>query len=66
MKWKIGKLDLLIKIHFVNNKHTDVRRGIMPGNTKSLWTAVHIAKDINSQTLSNPNKMSFEKMKYQT
>jgi hypothetical protein len=28
-----------------------VRKGILPSNTKSLWTAVNIAKDVNKHDL---------------
>ena len=45
-------------MHFVNEKKKKVRKGILPGNTKSLWTAVNIAKDINKQDL--PNMMSLD------
>ena len=38
-------------MQFVNDKKKRLRRGILPGNTKSLWTAVNIAKDINKQDL---------------
>ena len=55
LKAKITELDLLVRIYFVNNKRKDVRRGILPGNSKTLWNVVHIAKDTNIQTL--PNKM---------
>ena len=32
-----------------------VRKGIIPGNSKSIWKAVKIAKDINSSEI--PSKM---------
>ena len=56
LKSNIGELDLFVRIHFVNSKRKDVRRGIVPGTSKTLWKAVHIAKDTNYQTL--PNKLS--------
>jgi hypothetical protein len=41
----------MIKNHFFQEKHNNVRRGILPGNSKLLWTAVRIAKDQNIETL---------------
>ena len=40
-------------MHFVNDKKKRVRKGILPGNNKSLWTAVNIAKNINKQDLAD-------------
>ena len=37
------------------NKRRRVRKGIIPGNSKSLWKAVNIAKDVNSNEI--PTKM---------
>ena len=37
------------------NKRARVRKGIIPGNTKSLWKAVKVAKDINVEDI--PSKM---------
>ena len=36
-----------IKSHFTNEKRNKVRQGIKPGNNKTLWEAVKIAKDQN-------------------
>ena len=44
-----------IKNHFVMNKRLKVRKGIIPGNSKSLWKAVKLAKDVNTNEL--PSKM---------
>ena len=38
-----------------------VRRGILPGNSKTLWDAVKIAKDQNTPTL--PENMSVNEIK---
>ena len=46
----------LIKQFFYNQKTSRVRRGILPGNSKSLWDAVKIAKNQNTPTL--PDIMS--------
>ena len=32
-------------------KHNTIRRSLLPGNTKSLWNAVKLAKDINPNTI---------------
>ena len=40
-----------IKVYFHNQKTKSVRRGILPGNSKSLWNAVKTAKDLNSSPL---------------
>lgn len=58
LKSKISKLDMEVRLHFVNSKRKNVRRGILPGNTKTLWTAVKIAKDINTHSI--PPNMTLE------
>ena len=50
LKVKIKNLDSSIKNHFYHDKRKRVRRGILPGNSKSLWTAVRIAKDQNVES----------------
>ena len=35
------------------NKRNRVRKGIIPGNSKSLWKAVKLAKDVNSNEISS-------------
>ena len=51
LKSKISNLDLEVRLYFVNTKRKNVRRGILPGNSKTLWTAVKIAKDINTHSI---------------
>ena len=51
LKTKIKSFDTNIKFHFFQEKRKKVRRGILPGNSKSLWTAVRIAKDQNIESL---------------
>ena len=46
-KTKIKDLNIEKKNFFTSQKRLAVRRGITPGNTLSLWSAVKIAKDIN-------------------
>ena len=44
---RINNLNIEIRTHFHCKKSNSVRRNIIPGNSKSLWDAVNIAKDIN-------------------
>ena len=53
---RIKNLNIEIKYHFLSLKSCSVRRKIIPGNSKSLWDAVKIAKDINIPKL--PEKMT--------
>ena len=46
-KNKIELLNREIKDMIFSNKKKQVRKNIVPGNSKSLWNAVKIAKDIN-------------------
>ena len=54
-KEQIKQLNIQIKGHYKNIKSKAVRRGIVPGNSKSLWRAVKIAKDVGCSDL--PSKM---------
>ena len=47
----IQALNMEIKVYFMEKKRKQVRNGIIPGNSKSLWAAVNIAKDINIANL---------------
>ena len=51
IKIKIGILDKTIRDFFKTKKTSRVRNGILPGNSKTLWRAVNIAKDINPPKL---------------
>ena len=42
-----------IKAHFHTKVKKNVRRSIIPGNTQSLWKAVKLAKDTNTNELPN-------------
>ncbi len=46
-------LNMEIRNHFNNRKRINVRKGILPGNSKSLWDAVKIANDKNINILPN-------------
>ena len=52
----IKQLNKDIKVFFFKQKQTQVRRGILPGNSKSLWDSVKIAKGVNIPSL--PDNMS--------
>ena len=54
----IRVLDKEIRYYFHVTKSKNVRRSIVPGNTQSLWRAVKIARDVNTNLL--PGQM-FEK-----
>ena len=47
LKSRVKNLNKEIKDHFIMNKRKRVRKGIIPGNNKSLWKAVNVAKDLN-------------------
>ena len=49
-KTKLRQVDTEIKLFYHSSKSKKVRRGIIPGNSKSLWSAVRIAKDQNVPT----------------
>ena len=55
LKTRLKNLNYEIRSHFEQNKRKRVRIGILPGNSKSLWTSVKIAKDLNIQKI--PEKM---------
>ena len=48
---RIKTLNTEIKHHFLNIKSNSIRPKILPGNSKSLWDAVNIAKDVNAQQM---------------
>jgi hypothetical protein len=50
-KEKLRQADHEIKSFFYNLQSNKVRKAIMPGNTRSLWNAVKIAKDTNTNEL---------------
>ena len=52
---RIKNLNVEIRHHFQSQKTNSIRRKIIPGNSKSLWDAVKLAKNINIQQL--PRKM---------
>ena len=40
-----------IKDHFYDEKKKNIRRKIVPGNSKSLWSAVKVSMDVGAGTL---------------
>ena len=52
---RIKNLNIEIRHHFRSLKTKSIRRKITPGNSKSLWDAVRLAKNVNIQQL--PQKM---------
>ena len=56
--------------HFFYKKKFSVRKGILPGNSKSLWKAVKIAKNMghtiipNNMMLNNVNMTSHNNAEY--
>ena len=61
IKHPIKNLNYEIKVHFYSEKRTNVRKNLKPGNSKSLWDAVKIAKDTGTAPL--PCSMTFENVK---
>ena len=55
LKIRMKNLNAEIKSHYIMNKRKRVRKGIVPGDSKSLWKAVNIARDKNSDEI--PSKM---------
>ena len=58
LKCRISNLNCEIRAHFFQKTKYKVRKGILPGNSKSLWHAVNIAKN-NGQNVI-PDNMCFE------
>ena len=54
LKTTIKSLNKEIKLYFHKKKSQIIRRGILPGNSKSLWDAVKISKDVNLTILPEP------------
>ena len=58
LKTRIKNLNTEIRVHFDQLKRKKVRLGIIPGNSKSLWTSVKMAKDINIQKIPENMKLN--------
>ena len=64
MKKKIADLNCKIKFHFFGKLKFKVRKGIIIGNSKSLWHAVKIAKNIGNSTI--PSNMTLNNVPIKT
>ena len=42
-----------IKTHFFVKRKFSVRKGIIPGNSKAMWQAVNLAKNLGSSHIPN-------------
>jgi hypothetical protein len=51
LRRRIKVMDNKLKFYYHNNRLQIIRRIIKPGNSKSLWSAVKSAKDINYRGL---------------
>ena len=51
IKMQIKKLDKEIRFFFHSSKAKSVRRNIIPGNSSSLWRAVKVARDVDTNDL---------------
>ena len=60
LKTRIKSLNAEIRNHFHSIKRKDVRKKIIPGNSKSLWDAVKMSKDIIVNSL--PKNMTMNGM----
>ena len=58
LKLRINCLNYEIKQFYLAKKRAIVRKGITPGNSKSLWTAVNLAKDVGTPEI--PINMYYE------
>ena len=54
---RVSKLNFEIRKHFSDTKIHNIRKRIRPNNSKSLWEAVKVAKDVNIPKL--PSRMTF-------
>ena len=57
IKQKLNFLNHEIKTFYFSQKRNEVRKNILPGNSRSLWSAVNMAKDIGSNEI--PSNMYY-------
>ena len=48
LKKRVKNLNIEIQSHFYYEKKKSIRRKIIPGNSKSLWSAVKTSKDMGT------------------
>ena len=63
LKTRISNLNFEIRAHFFTKKRLNVCKGILPNNSKSLWHAVKVAKNISESII--PSNMSLNIIPYQ-
>ena len=61
IKLKLNSLNAEIKTYYFSQKRNAVRKGIMPGNSRSLWSAVNTAKDVGSNEI--PSNMYYNEIR---
>ena len=59
-KIRINQLNIEIRNHFFQAKRKSIRQGLTPGNNKTLWDSVKIAKEQNINKL--PEKMTYNNL----
>ena len=60
---RIKNLNIEIKNHYLCIKRNNVQRSINPGNSKSLWSAVKTAKDVNISNIPKELYLGNQKVK---
>jgi hypothetical protein len=63
-KLRIKQLNLEIRNHYYGKKRLRFRRGIQPGNSKSLWAAVKIAKNKGTDVIPQLLYKNQQKIKH--
>ena len=48
LKKRVKNLNIEIQNHFYHEKKKSIRQKIIPGNSKSLWSAVKTSKDMGT------------------
>ena len=61
IKQKLNSLNCEIKTFYFSQRREAVRKGIVPGNSRSLWSAVNMSKDIGPNEI--PSNMYHKDMR---
>ena len=61
IKQKLNSLNCEIKTFYFSKNREAVRKGIVPGNSRSLWSAVNMSKDIGPNEI--PSNMYHKDMR---
>ena len=51
IKTQIRSLDQKIRAYFREKRKNEIRKSLRPGDSKSLWKAVRVAKDLNPESI---------------